>query len=84
MLSHAANLDGIVTPGETGWEVPTGRQASLVEALAEALALPRARWRLMGQAGRERVTSLFRPERALAETLATYDSLLAEAPRCAA
>jgi glycosyltransferase involved in cell wall biosynthesis len=84
MLSHAANLDGIVAPGETGWEVPSGRQAPLVEALAEALALPRARWRQMGQAGRERVTTLFRPERALAETLAIYDSLLAEAPPCAA
>ena len=26
ILSHAANLDGIVAPGETGWEVPTGRR----------------------------------------------------------
>jgi len=38
----------------------------------------------MGQAGRERVTGLFEPERVLSETLATYDSLLAEATPCAA
>ena len=30
----------IVRPGETGWEVPTGRHAPLVRALEEALATP--------------------------------------------
>jgi glycosyltransferase involved in cell wall biosynthesis len=84
ILSHAANLDGIVAPGETGWEVPTGRQRPLVDALAAALALPPERWRAMGRAGRERVARLFRPERVLSETLATYDALLAEALPCAA
>jgi glycosyltransferase involved in cell wall biosynthesis len=84
ILSHAANLDGIVAPGETGWEVPTGRGGPLARALEEALALPRERWRAMGQAGRARVNELFRPERVLSETLATYDSLLAEALPCAA
>jgi starch synthase (maltosyl-transferring) len=84
ILSHAANLDGIVAPGETGWEVPTGRQRALVEALAAALALPSARWREMGRAGHERVGRLFRPERVLSETLDTYDALLAEATSCAA
>src|SRR5262245_49433963 len=86
ILSHAANLDGIIAPGETGWEVPTGQHAPLCDALEAALALPPARWREMGRAGRERVTVLFRPERVLSETLATYDSLLAqvEATPCAA
>jgi glycosyltransferase involved in cell wall biosynthesis len=84
ILSHAANLDGIVAPGETGWEVPTGRQGALVGALAEALAQPPERWRAMGQAGRARVSEMFRPERVLSETLATYDSLLAEVLPCAA
>jgi glycosyltransferase involved in cell wall biosynthesis len=84
IVSHAANLDDIVAPGETGWEVPTGRQGPLVEALAQALALPRERWQAMGRAGRERVAQRFRPERVLSETLATYDSLLAEATPCAA
>jgi starch synthase (maltosyl-transferring) len=84
ILSHAANLDGIVAPGDTGWEVPTGRQQPLADAMADALALPPERWRAMGRAGRERVIGLFRPERVLSETLATYDSLLAEAVPCAA
>jgi glycosyltransferase involved in cell wall biosynthesis len=84
ILSHAANLDAIVVPGETGWEVPTGRHHALTETLAEALAQPPERWRAMGRAGRERVTSQFRPERVLSETLATYDGLLAEATPCAA
>ena len=46
--------------------------------------MPPERWRAMGQAGRARVNELFRPERVLSETLATYDSLLAEALPCAA
>jgi starch synthase (maltosyl-transferring) len=84
LLSHAANLDGIVAPRETGWEVATGRQAPLEQALAEALALPRDRWREMGQAARRRVQTMFPPERVLAETVATYDGLLAERTPCAA
>jgi starch synthase (maltosyl-transferring) len=84
LVSHAANLDGIVAAGETGWEVPTGSQAALADALVRAFEEPRERWQAMGRAGRERVNALFRPERALSETLATYDSLLAEATPCAA
>ena len=84
ILSHAANLDGIVAPGQTGWEVPTGRQAPLVGALAEALALPRERWCALGSAGRQRVETMFPPERVLAETVATYDGLIAERTPCAA
>jgi glycosyltransferase involved in cell wall biosynthesis len=84
LLSHAANLDGIVASGETGWEVPTGRQGPLVAALTDALALPRARWSEMGRAGRRRVEALFPPERILAETVATYDGLIAERTACAA
>jgi glycosyltransferase involved in cell wall biosynthesis len=84
ILSHAANLDAIVAPGETGWEVPTGRQAPLVATLAEALALPRERWRALGDTGRKRVETMFPPERVLAETVATYDGLIAERTPCAA
>jgi starch synthase (maltosyl-transferring) len=76
VVSHAANLDGIVAAGETGWEVPSGHHRALAETLADVLALPPERWREMGRAGRRRMESLFRPERALAETLAIYDDLL--------
>src|SRR6185437_2222787 len=37
ILSHAANVDGIVRPGETGWEVTTGRRGPLARALEAAL-----------------------------------------------
>jgi starch synthase (maltosyl-transferring) len=84
ILSRAANLDEIVRAGETGWQVPTGRQRPLERALAEALALPASRWRDMGAAGRRRVETLFPPERVLAATLATYDELVAERTKCAA
>ena len=43
ILSHAANVDGIVADGATGWEVPTLSHAPLVRALQAALALPAER-----------------------------------------
>ena len=49
ILSHAANVNGIVRPGETGWEVPTLRHAPLVEALEAALATPADRLAEMGR-----------------------------------
>ena len=84
LLSHAANLDGSVAPGETGWEVPTGNHAALAGALARALELPRQRWQQMGALGHARIQALFPPERVLEETLSAYDTLLAEHLPCAA
>jgi glycosyltransferase involved in cell wall biosynthesis len=84
VLSHAANLDQIVAPGETGWEVTTGHHGALAEALVEALALPRERWAEMGARGRQRIETLFQPGRVVAETVAAYDELLAERRSCAA
>ncbi|MBC8134222.1 MAG: glycosyltransferase [Deltaproteobacteria bacterium] len=84
VLSHAANLDEIVLPGETGWEVTTGEHAALADTLAQAFDLPVQTWRQMGAAGRQRMERYFRPERALEETLSAYDSLVAEYLPCAA
>jgi glycosyltransferase involved in cell wall biosynthesis len=84
ILSHAANLDGIVAPGETGWEAPTGDHWALAESLAEALALPRERWQEMGRRGRTRIEAMFQPARVIEETVATYDQLLAERLPCVA
>jgi glycosyltransferase involved in cell wall biosynthesis len=52
--------------------------------LAEVLVLPVERWRDMGRRGRARMERLFPSERVLAETLSTYDALLAERVPCAA
>jgi len=84
VLSHAANLDGIVAPGDTGWEVPSGDHVALAEALAEALALPGERWAAMGRRARERIELMFQPARVIEETVATYDQLLAERLPCVA
>jgi glycosyltransferase involved in cell wall biosynthesis len=84
VLSHSANLDGIVSPGESGWDVPTGDHWALSDALDEAFSLPRERWAEMGRRGRQRIESLFQPGRVVAETVATYDQLLAERQSCVA
>jgi glycosyltransferase involved in cell wall biosynthesis len=78
LLSHAANVDGIVEPGDTGWEVPTGRHGPLVRALAEALAAPADRLAEMGRRGRAHVIARFAPREryALDQMVAVYDEVL--------
>ena len=78
VVSHAANLDGIVLDGESGFEVPTFDAPALADALAKMLALTSDERRRMGAAGREHVAAKFCPERIVAETVQLYDSLLAE------
>ena len=79
ILSHAANVDEIVQPGTSGWEVPTGRHAPLVRALEEALATPGDRLREMGRAARAHVVARFAPSatHALDQMVAVYDEVLA-------
>jgi glycosyltransferase involved in cell wall biosynthesis len=78
ILSHAANVDAIVQPGATGWEVPTLRHAPLVEALEAALATTPERLAEMGRAGRGHVTARFAPRKdhVLDQMVAVYDELL--------
>lgn len=80
VLSHAANVDRIVDPGRTGFEVPTFRHGPLVRALDELLSLPRARWEEMGRRGREHVHARFAPTplAVVDQTVAVYEELLAE------
>jgi len=81
LLSQAANVDGIVQPGTTGWEVPTANQAALAAALAEAVATPSDRLAEMGRRGRAHVVARFAPHDtyAVEQTVAVYDQLLGEA-----
>lgn len=83
ILSHAANVDGIVRPGETGWEVPTGRHRPLVRALDEALATPPEHLVAMGRRGRDQVVTRFAPSESFAvdQMVAVYDELLAPPAR---
>ncbi|HEY8924075.1 MAG TPA: glycosyltransferase [Polyangia bacterium] len=81
ILSHAANLDGIVAPGVSGWEVTTGWTGPLARALDEALSLPLERWQQMGRAGRAHVVSRFAPREnhVVDQMVAVYDEVLAGA-----
>ena len=83
ILSHAANVDGIVQPGETGWEVPTGRHRPLCRALEETLATTPSRLSEMGRRGREHVAGRFAPNKSFAidKMVAIYDELMAGATR---
>jgi glycosyltransferase involved in cell wall biosynthesis len=78
LVSHAANVDRIVLPEESGIEVPTLGLRSLAEALGRFIETPAEQLRLMGERGRAHVAASFGPERVLAETVALYDALLAE------
>jgi glycosyltransferase involved in cell wall biosynthesis len=79
ILSHAANVDGIVQPGATGWEVPTGRHRPLVRAFEAALGARPAELAAMGLRARERVAARFAPTptHVLDQTIAVYDEMLA-------
>ncbi|HTM20852.1 MAG TPA: glycosyltransferase [Kofleriaceae bacterium] len=77
VVSHAANVDGIVVEGTSGFEVPTLRHAPLADAIGKLLAVDDATRRRMGQAGRANVVARFSAGRVLQETVDLYDRMLA-------
>jgi glycosyltransferase involved in cell wall biosynthesis len=81
LLSHAANLDGIVAPGVTGWEVRTGWPRPLARGLEEAFACRPDELAAMGQRSRAHVVERFapRPNYVLDQMTAVYDELLGAA-----
>ena len=78
LLSHAANLDGIVAPGVTGWEVPTGWPGPLARALEVSFAVSRETLAEMGRRSRSHVVEKFAPREnyVLDQMIAVYDELL--------
>jgi glycosyltransferase involved in cell wall biosynthesis len=79
ILSRAANIDGIVDPGQTGWQVPTLAVGPLSRALDGALATSSDGLAEMGRRSRERVARMFAPREnhVLDQMVAIYDELLA-------
>ena len=79
VVSHAANIDGIVTDG-AGFEVPTFAHGPLADALARITALSDDQRRAMGAVGRAHIADNFSTARVLSEMVDLYDRLLADAP----
>ncbi|HEX2657466.1 MAG TPA: glycosyltransferase [Polyangia bacterium] len=80
LLSHAANLDGIVEPGVTGWEVPTGWPGPLARALEVSFKVSRQTLAEMGRRSRAHVVEKFAPREnyVLEQMIAVYDELLSD------
>ena len=78
ILSRAANVDGIIEHGVSGWEVPTLRHSSLVSALRSAATAGAAELAAMGAAARARVSQRFAPydNVMVDQTVAVYDQLV--------
>jgi glycosyltransferase involved in cell wall biosynthesis len=78
VVSHAANLDGIMLDGQSGFEVPTMNAHALAEALARMFSMSPAERIQMGQRGRAHVVQKFSQRRILEETVQLYNLLLAQ------
>jgi glycosyltransferase involved in cell wall biosynthesis len=76
LLSHAANLDGIMADGATGFEFATGFIAPMAAAIERALSTPAEVAREMGRAGRQRILERFSNQKVLGELVGLYDELL--------
>jgi glycosyltransferase involved in cell wall biosynthesis len=83
VVSHAANIDGIVLHGESGFEAATFDQRGFADGMERLLALSAEERRRMGARGREHVAATFSAERVLRETVELYDTLIAEKGRSA-
>jgi len=78
VVSHAANVDGIILQDKSGVEVPTFNRLAMANAIRRMIELTDGERRAMGAVGSAHVTATFGPERILKETLALYDGLLAQ------
>lgn len=78
VVSHAANVDGLVLHGESGFEAATFDHRGFADGIERILAAgPEAR-RRMGARGRDHIAASFSVDRVLRETVDLYDTLLAE------
>lgn len=76
VVSHAANIDGLVVDGQTGFEAPTFNRSALATALGRCLALDAEARRRMGALGRAHIQAHFSAERIRDEMTSLYDGLL--------
>jgi glycosyltransferase involved in cell wall biosynthesis len=53
--TYVAGIPELVIPGQSGWLVPAGDVDALADALRRSRQIAAAKWRQMGEAGRQRV-----------------------------
>jgi glycosyltransferase involved in cell wall biosynthesis len=73
LVSRAANEDGLVQDGITGFEVPTADSDALPGALERLWSLPPATRAQMGAQARARVLQTLDPDAILGQIVAVYD-----------
>jgi glycosyltransferase involved in cell wall biosynthesis len=77
VVSRAANADGLVLDGESGFVVPTADSEALGDAIVRLCALDAAERAAMGTLGRAHVTAKLEPAAILRSIVDLYDGLLA-------
>jgi len=73
LSTYVAGIPELVVPGETGWLIPAGSVADIVEALGEALATPTETLKQMGEQGRQRVIAQHNADREAAKLKALLE-----------
>jgi glycosyltransferase involved in cell wall biosynthesis len=76
VVSDAANAEGIVADGQTGFEFPAGDVLALVARLRQAIATPAERRVAMGRAARELVEGRYSARLAARKYEALYAELI--------
>jgi glycosyltransferase involved in cell wall biosynthesis len=76
LISDAANTDGVVVPGEHGWQVTANDVADLQRRLREVFASSSAERARLGRAGRAHVAARFTNRRVADDFTCLYDELV--------
>jgi len=77
IVSFAANIDGIVIDGQTGFEVPTYDTDALADAIGNVNEMSTEERRRWGARGRAHVATKFDVDRITQEVMGLYQELLA-------
>jgi glycosyltransferase involved in cell wall biosynthesis len=76
IVSSAANAEGLVVEGKTGFLFPTGNAEALADCLRKALTLPEENRQAMGRAARTETEQRFSSIKMVDRYEALYDELL--------
>jgi glycosyltransferase involved in cell wall biosynthesis len=79
LISAASNTDGVLAPGQHGWQIGEATTGSIAGALTEIVATSAAARTHMGAAARARVLESFTIARVADDFMRRYDVLLAAA-----